>query len=238
MKIIIQKISLFVSLITLGFVANAQVIEISASASTLTQTIANGSTFDATNYMTIPINLKDYLPVTVSIKNTGTAALILTQVSGKYIVLSGSGASDFTINESSLTGTIAAGATQTFTVNLSASATNGTNRTVTMSITSNSSSNSTGGVYTGNIKYNLSGLTTAITKASDIGLSLYPNPSNDGQMHVTANNVVVNRIVVSNVSGQTEEFATTEFKTTFKGLLLVRLYTDKGIVSEKIIIQE
>ena len=240
MKILLQKISLFVVLTTTAYCTSAQVIEISASVSGLSQTIANSSTFDATNVGSMTINLKDYLPVTVSIKNTSsTTNLILNKVGGKYIVISGMGASDFTIIEpSTLTGTIAPGATQTFTVNLSSSATNGSNKIVTLNIQNNSISNSTAGVYSGNIKYNLSGIVTATTKASDIGLSMYPNPSNDGYMHVSTNNVKVDRIVVSNIAGQTEEFNTIEFKTTFKGLLLVRLYTDKGVVSEKIIIQE
>ena len=239
MKIFLQKISIALALVAAAYCTSAQVIEVSASAAGLTQTIANGSTFDATTLGPITINLYDYLPVTVSIKNTSTTTpLTLTQAAGKYVVLSGSGVSDFTINESSLTGTIAPGATQTFTVNLSSSATNGSNKIVTMTIQSNSISNATTGLYTGSIKYNFSGITTSITKASDIGLSLYPNPSNDGQMHVTANNVTVDRIVVSNVAGQTEEFTTTEFKTSLKGLLLVRLYTNKGVVSEKVIVQE
>ena len=240
MKILLQKISLFVVLITTVYCASAQVMEISASVSGLSQTIANTSTFDATTVGPMTINLKDYLPVTVSIKNTSTTTnLILYKFGTKYVALSGMGASDFTITEpSTLTGIIAPGATQTFTVNLSSSATNGSNKIVTLNIQSNSTTNSTNGAYSGNIKYNLSGIVTSITKASDIGLSLYPNPSNDGALHVTTNNVKVERIVVSNAAGQTEEFSATEFKTSLKGLVLVRLYTDKGVVSEKIIIQE
>lgn len=243
MKILIQKINILVVALITSMSLNAQDIEVSAAVvtplGTLTQTIANGTTFNATSYASLSINLNNYLPITVTIRNTGSSALILTSVSGKYVVASGTGASDFTVNESALTGTIAAGTSQTFTVNLSASATNGANKVVTFSIQSNSVSNSTGGVYSGNLQYTFSGITTtSVAKAADIGLSLYPNPSNDGFMHVSANNVRVDRIVVSNVAGQTEEFTSTEFKTSLKGLLLVQLYTDKGIVSEKIIVQE
>ncbi|HSY61715.1 MAG TPA: T9SS type A sorting domain-containing protein, partial [Cytophaga sp.] len=196
----------------------------------------NGQTFDATLNGTLT-NLNTYLPVTVKVENTGSSTLTLTATGGKYITISGTtAASDFTVNETTLTGSIAAGGSQNFTVNLGAAATNGTNRFVSLAINSNDPAN---GNYVGTIKYSFSGITTtATTNASDIGLSLFPNPSNDGYMHVTTNNVAVNRIVVSNVSGQTEEFVTTEFKTSLKGLLLVRLYTDKGVVSEKIIIQE
>ena len=213
MKILLQKISLFVALITTAYCASAQTIEVTAVAGSLSKTIANGSTFDATAIGPITINLNDFLPLTVSIKNTSTTTnLNLTQVGGKYVVLSGTGAPDFIVDESSLTGTILPGETKAFTINVSSSATNGSNRTVTLSIQSNSTTNTTAGVYSGNIKYNFSNITTGITKASDIGLSLYPNPSNDGQMHVTANNVTVDRIVVSNVAGQTEEFNTTNLK--------------------------
>jgi len=233
MKIIIQKISLLVITLISSLVVNAQVIKITATVSPLSQVIANGATFDATAVS----NMNAYLPVSVKIENTGTAALVLTLSGGKYIALSNTGVNDFTVDESTLTGTIAAGSSETFTVNLASTATNGTNKFITMTILSNALSPDA--TYKGTIKYSFSGITTtSTTKASDIGLSLYPNPSNDGHMHVSANNVSVDRIVVSNVAGQTEEFTTTEFKTTFKGLLLVRLYTDKGIVSEKIIIQE
>lgn len=243
MKTLIQKISLLVVTVIAGMTINAQVIEVSATVNTpfgpLTQVIANASTFDATFNGAVS-DFKSYFPVTVTIKNTATSgpALQLTQTAGKYITIGGSGASDFIITESALTGNIAAGSSQTFTVDLSPSATNGTDKVVSLSISSNSTSNSTAGVYSGSIKYSLTSVVTSLTKASEIGLSLYPNPSNDGKMHVSAENTAVERIVVSNVAGQTEEFASNEFTTSLKGLLLVRLYTDKGVISEKIIIQE
>ena len=57
-------------------------------------------------------------------------------------------------------------------------------------------------------------------------------------MYVSAYNIQVDRIVVSNLAGQTEEFTSKELKTTMKGLLVVLMYTDKGLVFEKIIINE
>ena len=237
MKILLQKISLLVIGIIATIVVHAQTIKVTATVNAgvfgvQSQVIANGQTFDAT----LISNMNAYLPVSIKVENTSTTNnLTLMLAGGKYVALSNTGVNDFTVNESTLTGTIAPGASQTFTVNLSATATNGTNKFITMTILSNDAANAT---YAGTIKYSFSGIVTALTKASDIGLSLYPNPSNDGQMHVTTNNVAVDRIVVSNVAGQTEEFTATEFKTSLKGLLLVRLYTDKGVVSEKIIIQE
>ncbi|MBC7450911.1 MAG: T9SS type A sorting domain-containing protein, partial [Cytophagales bacterium] len=168
--------------------------------------------------------------------NKGTAPLILTKSGGKYVTLGNTGATDFTIDESALTGTIAAGKSQTFSVALNtATATNGT-KTVSMTILNNDilPANKT---YVGSIKYTLASVVTSIVKASDIGLSLYPNPSNDGHFSVKADNIDVNRIVVSNVNGVTEEFTSKEFSTHLKGLLLIQVYTSKGLVSEKVIVQ-
>ena len=239
MKKLIQKIGLLVMAVVVSMTVSAQTIKITATINagvygTQSQVIANGTTFDATVNGLIN-NMNTYLPVSVKVENTGSSTLTLTASSGKYVAVSNTGASDFTIDESGLTGTIAAGTSETFTVNLSPNATNGSNKLVTLTILSNDAANAT---YTGTIKYSFSGITTAIAKASDIGLSLYPNPSNDGHMFVSADNINVERVVVSNVSGQTEEFASKEFTTTMKGLLLVRVYTDKGVVAEKIIIKE
>ena len=219
-----------------GLFAQAQTIEVSVTIPPLPkQVISNGGApFDATAGGFVS-DFKPYLPVTVTIKNTGSAALTLTKSGGKYINLGGTGATDFTIDESTITNsTLAVNEATTFEVNLSSSATNGT-KTVTMTILSNDASNAT---FVGSIKYALSGITTSLTKASDIGLSLYPNPSSDGHFFITANNIQVEKVVVSNVSGVTEEFAAKEFRTSLTGLLLVKIYTDKGIVSEKVIIQE
>jgi len=241
MKILIQKISMLVIGCIASVVVSAQTIKITASITipgfgTQSQIIANGQTFDATLNGALT-NINTYLPVTVTIDNTGSNPLNLTAIGGKYIAISGTTATaDFTINETALTGSIAPGGSKSFTVNLGSAATNGSNRIVNITILSNDPINAT---YIGKIKYSFSGITTtSTTKASDIGLSLYPNPSNDGALHVIVNNVKVERIVVSNAAGQTEEFSATEFKTSLKGLVLVRLYTDKGVVSEKVIIQE
>jgi len=237
MKILLQKISLLVIGVIASIVVNAQTpqaIKVSITTPLGTTVIANNGQYDVSSYGDA---VQSFFPLTVTIQNTGGVALTLNQVSGKYINLSGNGASDFTVNESGIASTLAANASTTFTVAISSGATNGSGKIVTLNISSNDPIN---GTYAGSIKYTFTnkGTPTATVNASDIGLSLYPNPSNDGRMHVSANNVSVDRIVVSNVAGQTEEFTTTEFKTSLKGLLLVRLYTDKGIVSEKIIVQE
>jgi hypothetical protein len=236
MKIVIQKISLLILGALATMVVNAQTIEVSVNVTGKTILQNGGSPYDVSAYGN---TVQSFFPLTITIKNTSTTtALILNKTAGKYVSLSGNGASDYTVDESSITSaTIAAGASETFTVDISSGATNGTGKIVTLNLSSNDPVN---GTYAGSIKYTFTnkGTATSTTKASDIGLSLYPNPSADGYMHVTTNNVVVDRIVVSNVSGQTEEFTATEFKTSLKGLLLVRLYTDKGVVSEKIIIQE
>jgi hypothetical protein len=233
MKIFIQKIGLLLLLATSGLLVQAQTIEVSVTVSGFgTQVIANGSTTDATF---LP-DINSVLPITITIKNTGSSTLTMTKTAGKYIALGGASTADFTIVESGLTGSITAGASQTFTVNASSSETTGNGKTVSISILSNDAANAD---YMGTIKYNIvKPATTATTKAADIGLSLYPNPSADGHFFITTNNVAVNKVVVSNVSGVTQEFSTQEFRTSLKGLLLVQVYTDKGIVSEKVIIQE
>jgi hypothetical protein len=233
MKKLIQQISLVAGLLVIGIAGFAQSIQVSVTTPLGSTAIANNGQYDVSIYADV---VQGFFPLTVTIKNTGTSALVLNQSAGKYILLSGTGASDFTVSESGLATSIAADGTTQFTVSLSSGATNGTGKIVSLNILSNDPVN---GSYVGSIKYTFTNRTpTSLTKASDIGLSLYPNPSNDGQLRVTANNVAVDRIVVSNVAGQTEEFTTTAFKTSLKGLLLVRLYTDQGVVSEKVIIQE
>jgi hypothetical protein len=239
MKTRIQKISLLILGIVASLVVNAQTIQVSAavvgSPTTLANTANGGAPLDVTAFKDA---VQSYFPITITIKNTGTSPLVLSATGGKYVSLSGTGASDYTIDESGITSpSIAAGSSETFSVAISSGATNGNGKVVTLNISSNDPVN---GAYAGSIKYTFTnkGTATSITNASDIGLSLYPNPSSDGHMQVKANNVVVNRIVVSNIAGQTEEFTTSQFTTSLKGLLLVKLYTDKGVVSEKIIIQE
>lgn len=233
MKKLIQKIVFVAGLLVFSIAGFAQTIQVSITTTLGTSVIANNGQQDVSAYGDV---VQGFFPLTVTIKNTGATTLILDQSSGKYISLSGNGASDFTISESGLAGSIAPNGTTQFTVNLSSGATNGAGKIVTLNISSNDPVN---GTYAGSIKYTFTNRTpTALTKASDIGLSLYPNPSNDGHIFVSADNIQVQRIVVSNVAGQTEDFASKEFKTTMKGLLLVRIYTDKGVVSEKIIIQE
>jgi len=237
MKTRIQKISLLILGIVASLVVNAQTIQVSASVGGSTTILTNGgAAYDVSSYGNL---VESFFPITITITNKSTTtALVLKPTLGKYVSLSGNGASDFTIDESSITSSsIAAGSSETFTVSIASGATNGTGKIVTLNLSSNDPVN---GAYAGSIKYTFTnkGTATSITNASDIGLSLYPNPSTDGHMQVKATNVVVNRIVVSNVAGQTEEFTTTQFTTSLKGLLLVKLYTDKGVVSEKIIIQE
>lgn len=236
MKKLLQKISLLVIGIVASVVVNAQTIEVSASVAGTNTILTNGGDpYDVSAFGDI---VQSFFPITITIKNTGNSALQLNKPGGKYVSLSGTGASDYTIDESDITSAIiGAGLTQTFKIAIASGATNGVGKIVSLNLSSNDPVN---GAYTGSIKYTFTnkGMPTSTTNASDIGLSLYPNPSNDGKMQVKGTNVVVNKIVVSNVAGQTEEFTSSQFTTSLKGLLLVKLYTDKGIVSEKIIVQE
>lgn len=231
MKTFIQKISLLVVGVITSMAIHAQTLEVSITVFNSKQILPNGVPVDLSSYGNI---VQGIFPVTVTIKNTGSSNLILTPAGGKYVTLGDTGADDFIVDENGISATIVPDGTTTFSVSLSPSATNGT-KTVSMSINNNDAVNA---AYTGGIKYSFTNLTTSITKASDVGLSLYPNPSSNGQMHVSADNVAVERIVVSNVAGQTEEFTSKEFKTSLTGLLLVHIYTNKGVVAEKIIVNE
>lgn len=236
MKKLLQKISLLVIGIVASVVVNAQTIEVSASVAGTNTILTNGGDpYDVSAFGDI---VQSFFPITITIKNTGNNTLELNKPGGKYVSLSGTGASDYTIDESGITSAIiGAGLTQTFKIDIASGATSGVGKIVSLNLSSNDPVN---GAYTGSIKYTFTnkGTPTSTINASDIGLSLYPNPSNDGKMQVKGTNVVVNKIVVSNVAGQTEEFTSSQFTTSLKGLLLVKLYTDKGIVSEKIIVQE
>jgi len=237
MKALIQKISLLTTLVLISaFSMNAQTISVSATLAGQTQVIASGTTFDATAGG-IVTSLNTFLPGTLTITNTGSSALVLTLNGSSYLTLTGTAPSDFTITPTTaFGGTIAAGASQTFNVALGSGATNGLNKTLTITIKSNDATTPT---YAGSVKYSFSGITTTgITKASDIGLTVYPNPSATGTFYFKSSNVNVNKIVVTNSSGVSEEYySTTSFTTNLKGLLLVQLYTDNGLVYDKLLVQ-
>jgi len=138
-------------------------MELQAQSIAVTVTIA-GFPINLTNNenYTSPIPFSPTLinNVPLTIKNTSsTIALTLSQNCAPapctYITASGTGATDFTINQSSITGSIAASSSQNFYVSVSATATNGGPRTATYVLHTNDPSNP---IFTFSITYTLTGV--------------------------------------------------------------------------------
>ncbi len=169
---------------------------------------------------------------TFTISNTGTSNLTLTKTGGFYIVLSGTAASEVVLDESSVTPTVAAGSSVTFTVTSKAT-TPASIYSLTLYIANDDSNENP---YDGTVNYTISP-PTSVVSAEEAGISIAPNPSTDGRIQINGN-IIVDKVIVYGLNGTFEEFAgATSFHTTQKGLLVVHVYTNKGIVAEKISIQ-
>lgn len=170
---------------------------------------------------------------TFTIHNTGTSDLTLSQTGGHYIVLSGNAASEVILDESNITGTVAAGGAVTFTVSSQASTPAGSYSLSLFLANDDSDENP----YTGTVNYTIT-TPTSVVSAEEAGISVYPNPSADGRIRIKGN-VSVEKIIVYGLNGTSEEFAgSTSFQTKQKGLLVVHVYTDRGIVAEKVRVQQ
>ncbi|HSZ71898.1 MAG TPA: hypothetical protein VK750_04435 [Cytophagaceae bacterium] len=173
--------------------------------------------------------------VSFSVKNasSATADLILTKdINNHYATLGGNAAAYVTLDESTTSGDITAGSSTQFNVTLSGSTPPG-NYTLTLSMVNNDSSHDP---YTGTITFTISP-PTGIVSARDLGITLSPVPSTDGRITINGN-IVVNKIVVYGSNGVSEPFESTmSFHTRQKGVLMVQMYTDKGVVEEKILVQ-
>lgn len=189
-----------------------------------------GGTFDATIF---PVPAGTVHTFNFTIKNTGDADLVLSQVGGAYVTLTGSGASEVTTDESGITtSTIAANGTVTFTVT-SKSTTAPGDYSLNLSIANNTSDKNP---FLGTVNYRISPITSVVS-AEEAGISISPNPSVDGRIKINGN-VIVDKIIVYGLNGTSEEFpGAASFHTTQKGLLVVHVYTNKGIVAEKIRVQ-
>ena len=75
-----------------------------------------------------------------------------------------------------------------------------------------------------------------------LGFSVYPNPSS-GTVHISTNNMEVNRITVVNVTGEiVKEFTATELHESLQiqltqGVYLIQIKSKQGFAHQKIIIQ-
>lgn len=169
---------------------------------------------------------------TFTIQNKGTSNLTLSLTGSNYISLSGTAVNEVVLDESGVNPVIAAGGSTTFTVSSKATTAPGP-YSLTLSIANDDSDESP---YTGTVTYNISAATSVVS-AEEAGISISPNPSTDGRITVNGN-VIVDKVIVYGLNGTSEEFAgATSFHTRQKGLLVVHVYTNKGIVAEKIRVQ-
>ena len=169
---------------------------------------------------------------TFTIKNSGTSNLTLSKTGGFYVVLSGTAASEVVLDESGITPTVAAGTSVTFTVTSKATTPAGP-YSLTLFIANDDSNENP---YDGTVNYTISA-PTGIVSAEEAGISISPNPSADGNININGN-VIIDKIIVYGLNGTSEEFVgASSFHVRQKGLLIVHVYTNKGIVAEKIRVQ-
>jgi len=187
-------------------------------------------TFNATG---VPVPEGTVHTFNFTIRNTGSAPLILSQTAGKYVVLTGTAASEVVLDESTITNpTIAVGGSTTFTVTSKATTAPG-DYSLTLSIANNTTAKNP---FVGTVDFRISPA-TGVVSAEEAGISISPNPSTDGRITINGN-VIVEKVIVYSLNGTSEEFAgATSFHTRQKGLLVVHVYTNKGIVAEKIRVQ-
>ncbi len=169
---------------------------------------------------------------TFTISNSGSSDLTLTKTGAEYVSLSGSAAGEVILDESNITGTVASGGSVTFTLSSKATTPAG-NYSISLSIANDDANENP---YNGTITFTVSA-PTSVVSAEEAGISISPNPSADGRINISGN-VVVDKVIVYGLNGTSEEFAgATSFHTRQKGLLVVHVYTNKGIVAEKIRVQ-
>ncbi|MBC7485844.1 MAG: hypothetical protein H7282_03740 [Cytophagaceae bacterium] len=169
---------------------------------------------------------------TFTITNSGSSDLILAKTGAEYVSLSGTAAGEAILDESNITGTVASGASVTFTLSSKATTPAG-NYSISLSIANNDANENP---YNGTIKFTVSA-PTSVVSAEAAGISISPNPSIDGRISINGN-VLIEKVMVYDVNGTSEEFAgAATFHTRQKGLLIVHVYTNKGIVAEKIRVQ-
>ncbi|MFN8414878.1 MAG: choice-of-anchor D domain-containing protein [Cytophagaceae bacterium] len=197
-------------------------------------TLANGGS------STYPIDITNNstsFDVTIANTASGTGKLDFTQQNCPsactYFALSGSGASDFTINESTVVDPLNNGSSFTISVTPSNVTSNGS-RSVTVTILTNDPTQNT---YTHTINYTVNIAALSIQSAKDAGISVFPSPSVDGSLHITAPAFTVNKIELVNTIGVTETVSTLDFQTSLKGIVTVLIHTDKGIFREKVLLQ-
>jgi len=89
-----------------------------------------------------------------------------------------------------------------------------------------------------NIKFTANACVVTSTQDVQVNNSvkLYPNPSVDGRFVVESEGELL-EVVVTNTVGQKEVFYSKEFKTNFKGLLVVTVKTKEGVLVNKMMVE-
>lgn len=89
-----------------------------------------------------------------------------------------------------------------------------------------------------NIKFTANACVVTSTQDVQVNNSvkLYPNPSVDGRFVVESEGELV-EVVVTNAVGQKEFFYSKEFKTNFKGLVVVTVKTKESVVVNKMMVE-
>jgi hypothetical protein len=210
-------------------VVSAPEINVKAASSS----VASGGSY---NFSTVTVGSSG-TAVTFTIENSGTAALTL---SGSPIIgISGANASDFTINQTSTTSSVAAAGTTTFTITFTPSAAGA--RQATISIT-NSDGNEN--PYT----ISLSGTATVASGTIDginNAIEIYPNPATNvifvsmqGDSRVTRitlrneHGIAVKEIKAEKFSGKTE--CAIEVADLVSGIYYLELDSPEGKSVRKI----
>lgn len=79
----------------------------------------------------------------------------------------------------------------------------------------------------------------SIYKNAQLGFNLYPNPISDGFYIQIRDNIKINQVIIYNMIGKIvstfDESATYDISILQKGVYFVKIKTDQGIVSKKII---
>ncbi len=184
------------------------------------------------NYTT-PIPQGTVQTFVFTIANSGTADLNIIPVNSFLVTLTGSAASEVSSIQSTIVSPVAAlGGFTSFSVTSSATTPPGP-YSLTLSIANDDPAKNP---FTGTVTYTIAAATPTIN-AKEALLSMYPNPSADGQFSVKGD-FTVEKVIVYGASGTTEELTgNTLFYTRQRGILVVHVYTNIGIVVDKIIVQ-
>ncbi|WKN42934.1 choice-of-anchor D domain-containing protein [Tunicatimonas pelagia] len=135
--------------------------------------IASGETYD---FGEVDIDATS-TEVSFTLENTGDADLMLSGTAGSLLVLAGTQANQFTVDQAQIISPLAGDSTQTFTVTFSP--TSEGEKTATLIITSNDADE---GTYTINLSGTGTEIITSLSITEQESVMIYPNPTGDRVM--------------------------------------------------------